>query len=90
MGSAERWLGWSSHAVGHTACAGIIHSTLAPVTSEVTIGFWPSLYLLFIICPNRMCVQLFLVHIVCVLLHRDVCSGASTVVTGPRSQPVSS
>lgn len=33
----------------------------APGTSEVAVGFWPFCILLFEICPNCTCLQLFLV-----------------------------
>ena len=60
-----RWgsgLLWSAHTLCGAVCRDHAqYPTLAPGTSEETVGFWPFCVLLFIICPTCACMQLFLV-----------------------------
>ena len=55
------------------------------------LGFWPFCILLFIICPNCPCTQLFLVPYSCFVFccAGAACPGASTAAKGPRSELVS-
>ena len=66
------------------------HTGVVPC-SEVAVGFWPFCILLFVICPNCTCPQLFLVpySFSVSVAGGDVCPGASPAAKGPRSQPVS-
>ena len=87
MGRPEGRLRWSAYPRGGAVCRHHVqYPAFAPGTSDVSVGFWPFYILLFIICPNCACVQLFLILIVSlysVVQEGDVCPGASTPVKGP-------
>ena len=91
---ADRWVGpewirWSAHPLGGAVCRDHArYPAFAPGTWEVAAGFWP-FCILFILCPSRACVQLFLVPYSFFIFHcsrrylsrRKHCSNGSQVPT---------
>lgn len=58
----EGWLRWSAQPLGGAVCRDQAqHPVFAPSTSEVAVGFWSFCILLFLMCLNCTCTQLFLV-----------------------------
>ena len=87
----EVWLRWSAHPFGGVECRGHVqYPAFAPDSSEVAVGFFWSLCILSIICPNSACMQLFLIHysffvVCCLRRHLSRCQHCSkgSQVPGP-------
>ena len=83
---------WSAHPLGGAVCRDHAqYPVFAPGTSETAVGLWPLCILLFVIAPTAHVCSYFSLLIVSLysVAGGDVCPGASTLVKGPRSQPIS-